>query len=73
VSACRAVDAGVALLELQVRDDGVGFGSATSGAGIGLANIQERLAGLYGRAAALTLKALPEGGVAAILRLPLTA
>jgi len=73
VSARRVVDAGVPLLELEVRDDGVGFGSATSGAGIGLANIQERLAGLYGRQAALTLKALPEGGVAAILRLPLAA
>jgi signal transduction histidine kinase len=73
VSACRVDDAGVKMLELQVRDDGVGFGSATSGAGIGLANIQERLAGLYGRQASLTLKALPEGGVAAILRLPLTA
>jgi signal transduction histidine kinase len=67
------IDAGAALLELEVRDDGVGFGSATSGAGVGLANIQERLAGLYGNDAGLTLKALPEGGVAAILRLPLTA
>ena len=73
VSARRALDAGVPLLELEVRDDGVGFGSATSGAGVGLANIQERLAGLYGGKAGLTLKALPEGGVAAILRLPLTA
>jgi hypothetical protein len=73
VSARRVLDAGVAMLELEVRDDGVGFGSATSGAGIGLANIQERLAGLYGNKAGLTLKALPEGGVAAILRLPLTA
>jgi LytS/YehU family sensor histidine kinase len=73
VSARRVVDAGVTMLELEVRDDGVGFGSATSGAGVGLANIQERLAGLYGNGAGLTLKALPEGGVAAILRLPLTA
>jgi signal transduction histidine kinase len=73
VTARRAEGAGGPLLELEVRDDGVGFGSATSGAGIGLANIQERLAGLYGREASLTLKALPESGVAAILRLPLTA
>jgi len=73
VSARREEDAGTALLELEVRDDGVGFGSATSGAGIGLANIQERLTGLYGGKAGLTLKALPEGGVAAILRLPLIA
>ena len=73
VSARRVMDAGIPLLELEVRDDGVGFGSATSGTGVGLANIQERLAGLYGNQAGLTLKALPEGGVAAILRLPLTA
>ena len=73
VSARRVMDAGVPLLELEVRDDGVGFGSATSGTGVGLANIQERLTGLYGSQAGLTLKALPEGGVAAILRLPLTA
>jgi hypothetical protein len=73
VSARRAMDAGIPLLELEVRDDGVGFGSATSGTGVGLANIQERLTGLYGNQAGLTLKALPEGGVAAILRLPLTA
>ena len=72
VSACRADDAGTAMLELRVHDDGVGFGSATSGGGIGLANIQERLAVLYGHKAKLTLKALPEGGVAAILLLPLT-
>jgi len=72
VSARRAEDAGEPALELQVVDDGVGFGSATSGTGLGLANIQQRLAGLYGSRAGLTLRALPDGGVAAILRLPLT-
>ena len=72
VSAARVTEADATLLELRVRDDGVGFGGATSGAGVGLANIQERLAGLYGPQAGLTLKALPDGGVEAILRLPLT-
>ncbi len=52
--------------------DGVGFGEVASGGGIGLANIQERLRSYYGQRASLTLKALPEGGVAAILRLPLS-
>ena len=59
------------MLEVQVSDDGIGFGNATSGAGIGLANIHERLASLYGSQASLVLRTLPENGVAAILQLPL--
>lgn len=58
-------------IEVSVTDDGVGFGEASSGDGIGLANIQERLNSYYGEAASLSLKALPHAGVAAILRLPL--
>lgn len=61
-----------AQLEVTVSDDGVGFGDTSSGGGIGLSNIQERLRALFGSRASLTLKALPSGGVAAILRLPLT-
>lgn len=69
----RRVDEGAGLqLEVSVSDDGVGFGDATSGGGIGLANIQERLRTLFGHTASLTLKALPSGGVGAILRLPLS-
>lgn len=60
-------------LEVTVADDGVGFGGATSGSGIGLANIRERLESMYGTRASLTLKARPEGGVAAIIVLPLQA
>lgn len=60
-------------LQVTVADDGVGFGAAagSAGSGIGLANIRERLAHLYGAQAALTLQARPEGGVAATLSLPL--
>lgn len=69
----RRVDVGGAShLEVSVSDDGVGFGNATSGGGIGLSNIQERLRTLFGSRASLTLKALPTGGVAAILQLPLS-
>ncbi|GGC96473.1 sensor histidine kinase [Undibacterium terreum] len=64
---------GVQSLELSVSDDGVGFGGTTSGSGLGLSNIRERLETLYGEQASLTLKALPEGGVAAIILLPLSA
>jgi len=58
-------------LELSVRDDGVGFSGATSGSGIGLANIRERLMQLYGKNAQLHLKARPEGGVVASIMLPI--
>ncbi len=58
-------------LAVTVADDGVGFGHATAGSGLGLANIRERLAQLYGERAGLALKARPEGGVAATLSLPL--
>ncbi len=58
-------------LALTVADDGVGFGVSSAGSGLGLANIRERLAQLYGDRAALTLKARPEGGVAATITVPL--
>jgi LytS/YehU family sensor histidine kinase len=58
-------------LLLTIEDDGVGFGEATSGSGIGLTNIRERLAQLYGGRAELRLAARPGGGVVATLSLPL--
>lgn len=60
-------------LEVKVEDDGVGFGGATSGSGIGLANVRDRLESMYGARASLVLKARAEGGVAAIITLPLIA
>jgi anti-sigma regulatory factor (Ser/Thr protein kinase) len=60
-------------LALTVRDDGVGFGGASSGSGIGLSNIRERLRHLYGSQAALTLTALEQGGLEACICLPLQA
>jgi signal transduction histidine kinase len=67
VQAQRRADGG---LEVTVADDGAGFGASAGGSGLGLANIRERLRQMYGDGAALTLKARPEGGVAAILSLP---
>jgi LytS/YehU family sensor histidine kinase len=58
-------------LAIRVDDDGVGFGASQAGSGIGLANVRERLAQLYGERAALTLKARPAGGVSALIVLPL--
>ena len=63
----RRADGG---LEVTVADDGAGFGASTGGSGLGLTNIRERLRQMYGDAAALTLKARSEGGVAATLSLP---
>ncbi len=58
-------------LAVTVEDDGVGFGHDTAGSGLGLTNIRERLAQLYGDAASLALKARAEGGVAATITVPL--
>jgi len=52
-------------LRLEVFDNGVGFGRAagTAGSGTGLANIRERLSGIYGEQAQLGIVDLPRGGV----------
>jgi sensor histidine kinase YesM len=68
VTAARTDDGRLAI---TVADDGVGFGGQPVGSGLGLANIRERLAQLYGQRADLTLRARPGGGVAATLTLPL--
>jgi hypothetical protein len=62
-----------ARIELIVTDDGVGFSGTTSGSGIGLANIRERLSQMDGKRASLSLKARGEGGVVATISLPVMA
>ena len=59
-----------AMLRLTVRDNGAGL-SDEPGQGLGLANIHERLHLLYGEGAALTVSAPDEGGVEAVLSVPL--
>jgi signal transduction histidine kinase len=54
---------------LNVSDSGVGF-RATSGRGLGLANLRARMLGLYGGEASLRLTGAGEGGVMATMRLP---
>ena len=56
-------------LRLIVADTGRGFGE-TIGAGVGLANIRERLAALYGDAARLTLEENSPRGVIATIEVP---
>jgi hypothetical protein len=56
-------------LRLVVTDTGRGFSDAP-GAGVGLANIRERLAALYGDAGRLTLEANEPHGVVATIEVP---
>jgi LytS/YehU family sensor histidine kinase len=61
-------------LVLTVRDTGPGLrsgGTASRGTGTGLANLRARLSRLYGDGAVLALHDRPEGGVEAVLRVPL--
>lgn len=57
------------MLVLRVSDTGVGMG-APGPEGVGLANVRERLASLYGTKGRLTLQPQAKGGVIAELRLP---
>ncbi len=59
-------------LRLSVADNGVGFGNTSSGTGIGLTNIRERLKQLYGDDAALTLSMREQGGIEASISLPIS-
>lgn len=70
ISAARHGD----VLELRVRDSGVGLSEATGdGTRFGLTQVRERLATLYGARASLELAASTgaEGGTLATIRLPL--
>ena len=58
-------------LAVTVSDSGLGFGlAATTGTGVGLANIRERLQLLYGSKAGLTIGENPGGGTRVTLSLP---
>ncbi|MFZ6818106.1 sensor histidine kinase [Undibacterium sp. Ji22W] len=60
-----------AQLCLSVADNGVGFGASSSGSGIGLSNIRERLRQLHGNDASLELNMREQGGIEARIVLPL--
>jgi hypothetical protein len=57
------------LLRLVVSDTGKGFGDSL-GSGVGLTNIRERLAALYGDKGKLTLEAAEPHGVTATVEVP---
>jgi len=58
-------------LAVTVADSGVGFGkAATAGTGVGLANIRERLALLYGNKASFSVRESVGGGTAVTITVP---
>jgi signal transduction histidine kinase len=58
-------------LQVTVADTGLGFGkAATSGTGVGLANIRERLQLLYGPKASLSVAENPPGGTVVTITVP---
>lgn len=74
VTIILAARAEAGLLDITVSDDGdlaPGRPAAAPGLGVGLANVRDRLALLFGDRAALTV-AQDEGGCRVALRLPLT-
>jgi signal transduction histidine kinase len=65
--------AGEDTVAVTVADDGDGFNAATSGTGIGLKNVRERLQLRYGERAALAVVANFPAGVAATITVPAAA
>jgi signal transduction histidine kinase len=60
------------LLTLSVRDNGAGLTAGwETRPGVGLRNTRARLAGLYGEGAQLRVNGAPNGGVEAVVTLPL--
>jgi len=60
-------------ISITVADDGRGFNAESSGTGIGLKNVRERLRLAYGNAARFTIAANFPSGVAATITLPTSA
>ena len=59
-----------AVLRLRVEDDGVGPGAGRDTQGVGLANVQERLATLYQDRASIAMEERPGGGCRVTVRIP---
>lgn len=64
----RAADA---RLTIRVENDGAAGEAVEEGAGIGLANVRERLAALYGADGTLDIERRPDGGALVTVTLPL--
>jgi signal transduction histidine kinase len=60
-------------VQIAVRDNGAGFGSAVLGSGVGLRNVRQRLEAIYGDKASLRLHIGADGWTVAELTLPVPA
>jgi hypothetical protein len=58
------------VIRMSVADTGKGFADSVSGSGVGLANIRERLAAIYGDKAKLTLEENQPRGVVSAIEVP---
>ena len=67
IRAVAGADGGVSI---EVADNGQGFGAASGGTGVGLANTRARLSARFGDGATLELEAAQPRGVVARVRLP---
>jgi signal transduction histidine kinase len=73
VRAMATNESNVDLIRVTVADTGIGFGKAdTSGTGIGLVNIRERLASLFPTGAGLEVRPNSPRGVVATITIPRT-
>ncbi|MEO7497515.1 MAG: histidine kinase, partial [Massilia sp.] len=64
-------DAGDGALTIRVLDNGAGLARSPLGSGVGLRNVRERLAALFGEAGRFTLREREDGQTEAMMRLPL--
>jgi sensor histidine kinase YesM len=71
MSASLEVHGGSQQLAVSVTDDGVGLRTGAGG-GLGLNNIREQLAAMFGEQGALIIRGRTVGGVIATIRVPYT-
>jgi sensor histidine kinase YesM len=65
-----AADVSNGKLRVTVADTGLGFSATTAAGGVGLANVRERLAALYGSGAQVTLEANSPTGTIVTIEVP---
>jgi signal transduction histidine kinase len=61
-------------LRITISDTGIGFRSSAPkkpGGGVGLSNLRERIAALYGKEGSLSITENAAGGVSVSLRIPM--
>ena len=57
-------------LHIRIKDDGLGFQEGSSGHGLGIKNVRERLFHQFGEQGSLSVYELPQGGVCSMVQIP---